>query len=370
MEKSEFDRVQGLPSENVQGGASGLAEPGRLGLEGAAIDRVPQQRMAAMAQMNPDLVGTSGFQVAAQQGRDTTLPVHVLDPVVGDRLPPLAVADHGDLFAIVARAREVCANRAGPRLRYVPDQGEIGPLQGAAAAMVGELGGEALMGEVVLGDDEQAARVLVEAVDDAGPAHAADPGQAHPAMRDQPIDEGAVLVPRRRVHDEPCRLVDDDEILVLMDDGERQSLAERLGGKRRRNAEIDPAASPDLARGIAHHDPVAAHEALAHQALEPGTGEIVEHAGKDAVEPLGNGSLVKHEAARLVRAGDHGKHRGGHREDSRHFAPESACGVRDASLYEPPSARKLPSSSGLGRRPLTAKTGVRFPLGAPTGSMA
>ena len=196
-------------------------------------------------------------------------------------------------------------------------------------------------------------------------AHAADPRQTRPAMRDQPIDEGAVLVPRRRVHDEPRRLVDDDEILVLMDDGERQSLAERLGGKRRRDAEIDPTASPDLARGIAHHDPVAAHEALAHQALEPGTGEIVEDAGKDAVEPLGNGSLVEHEAARLVRAGDHGKHRGGHREDSRHFAPESACGVRDASLYEPQSARKLPSSSGLGRRPLTAKTGVRFPLGAP-----
>jgi hypothetical protein len=30
----------------------------------------------------------------------------------------------------------------------------------------------------------------------------------------------------------------------------------------------------------------------------------------------------------------------------------------------------LPSSSGLGRRPLTAKTGVRFPLGAPTKSTA
>jgi hypothetical protein len=28
--------------------------------------------------------------------------------------------------------------------------------------------------------------------------------------------------------------------------------------------------------------------------------------------------------------------------------------------------RSLPSSSGLGRRPLTAKTGVRFPLGAPS----
>ena len=33
----------------------------------------------------------------------------------------------------------------------------------------------------------------------------------------------------------------------------------------------------------------------------------------------------------------------------------------------PPAAAAPPSSSGLGRRPLTPETGVRFPLGAPAG---
>ena len=60
------------------------------------------------------------------------------------------------------------------RVGHAPDEREIGALERAGAAMVGELRREALMGPVVLGDDEQAGRVLVEAVDDAGPLHAAD----------------------------------------------------------------------------------------------------------------------------------------------------------------------------------------------------
>ena len=59
-----------------------------------------------------------------------------------------------------------------------PDQGKVGALQGAGAAVVGELRGEALMGEVVLGDDEEPGRVLVEPMHDARPLHAADAGEA------------------------------------------------------------------------------------------------------------------------------------------------------------------------------------------------
>src|ERR1700733_6575944 len=47
---------------------------------------------------------------------------------------------------------------------------------------------------------------------------------------------------------------------------------------------------------------------------------------------------------------------------------------RDDSIALPPRLRRQfgprPSSSGPGRRPFTAKTGVRFPLGAPTKSRA
>ena len=103
--------------------------------------------------------------------------------------------------------------------------------------MVGELFGEAPMRPVVLGDDEKPGRVLVEPVHDAGPLDPADPGQALAAMGDERVDERPRLVPRRRMHHEPCRLVDDDEVVVLVDDGERDRLALRLRGSGRRQVE-------------------------------------------------------------------------------------------------------------------------------------
>ena len=55
-----------------------------------------------------------------------------------------------------------------------PDDGEIGPLQPAIAAVGGELLGQDLMGLIVLGDHQKARGVLVEAMNDAGAPHTAD----------------------------------------------------------------------------------------------------------------------------------------------------------------------------------------------------
>lgn len=118
--------------------------------------------------------------------------------------------------------------------RHAPDEGEIGPLEPAVGAVGGELLGQALMGGVVLGDDEQARCLLVEAVDDARSLDATDARQAVAAVGDQRIDERAVGVAGGGVHDEARRLVDDDEVVVLVGDRERDRLALRLGRLRRR----------------------------------------------------------------------------------------------------------------------------------------
>ena len=65
------------------------------------------------------------------------------------------------------------------------------------------------------------------------------PGQALAAMGDERVDQGAALVPGRRMDDEPGRLVDDDQVLVLVDDGERDRLAQRLRPAPRRHVEHD-----------------------------------------------------------------------------------------------------------------------------------
>ena len=66
------------------------------------------------------------------------------------------------------------------------------------------------------------------------------PGRASPpmpisdfaAMGDQRIDQRAVGIARRRMHHQPRRLVDDDEVLVLVDHVERNILALRAAPAR------------------------------------------------------------------------------------------------------------------------------------------
>ena len=56
-----------------------------------------------------------------------------------------------------------------------------------------------------------------------------------------------------RMDDEAGRLVDDDEVVVLVDDGERDRLAPRLGRRRGRDFEHDLGARLHPRRGLADH---------------------------------------------------------------------------------------------------------------------
>ena len=63
------------------------------------------------------------------------------------------------------------------------------------------------------------------------------PGRATPpmpesgaAMGDQRIDQGAVGIAGRRMHHQAGRLVDHDQVVVFIDDLERNILALRQGG--------------------------------------------------------------------------------------------------------------------------------------------
>ncbi len=152
--------------------------------------------------------------------------------------------------------------------------------------MVGELGGEAVVGDVVLGDDDEAARVLVEPVDDPRPPHAADAGQAGTAMGDEGVDEGPAGMARCRVDDEAGGFVDDDEIVVLIGDDEIHGFRfrHRIGG--RRHVEDEPRPGGDLGGRIAQHAAVAADMAFADEVLQPRTRQVGEEPDEGAVETL------------------------------------------------------------------------------------
>ncbi len=98
-------------------------------------------------------------------------------------------------------------------------------------AMGGELVAQRLMRRVVLGDDEEAGRSLVEPMHDAGALDAADAGKAVAAMGDERVDQRAARVSGARMHDEVRRLVDDDDVAIFVNHVEIDGLR---GGLRRR----------------------------------------------------------------------------------------------------------------------------------------
>ncbi len=78
------------------------------------------------------------------------------------------------------------------------------------------------------GDDEQSRGVLVETVDDARSV-----GVAARGLAGQGLGERSLLVAPAGVHDEPRRLVDDQQLLVLVDDRDVGHL-DRLRNRHRR----------------------------------------------------------------------------------------------------------------------------------------
>ena len=130
-------------------------------------------------------------------------------------------------------------------VRHAPDERHVAAPHRPGAAMIGELRGQRLMSAVVLGHHHQPGGVLVQPVHDAGPPDAADPGKARAAMRDQRVDQCAGLVAGGRMHHEALRLVDDDDVVVLIDDVERDILALGFGGDRLRHVDwiVSPAAT-------------------------------------------------------------------------------------------------------------------------------
>ena len=123
---------------------------------------------------------------------------------------------------------------------------------------------------VRLGDDEKSRRILVEPVHDAGPLDPADARQARPAMADQRVDQRAGRMARRRMDDEPGRLVDHDQMLVLINHGKLDVLADEGQFLRRRRLEGDPCARREPRRRIARNAFVDPHLAGLDQRLEPG----------------------------------------------------------------------------------------------------
>ena len=156
--------------------------------------------------------------------------------------------------------------------------------------MIGKGRGKRPVRPVGLGHDHDAARVLVQPVDDSRPADAADARQAVAAMVDQGVDQRAGPIAGRRVDDQAGRLVDHDQLVVLEEDVQCDRLTHRCGGFGWRQLDGDRFASGQPAAGLGHRPAADPDRSAAYQRLNAASRKaFAEGAGQPLVEAAAAG---------------------------------------------------------------------------------
>ena len=191
----------------------------------------------------------------------------------------------GDLLAGRAVAGEGRVNGAERPIWNAPGEGEVFANERKRFSVVNEEPRQPLMRGIRLRYHQKARRVLVQPVHDSRAAHAADPRKFIAAMADQPIDERSRLMPARGVNNKPSGLIDDDEVVILEDDGEAKVLGLWRRIERRRQPQQSRLASAQQEAWIGHCGAVDRRMPLLDQALDPGARNVFSKKGtsKEAV---------------------------------------------------------------------------------------
>ena len=298
--------MERLPLERFRSG--GCAFEGgafAIGFQPAvfAIGLIAEDRRADVSHVDADLVCAAGFEAALDksggglrarvvetpEGFETTIVGDcdlagclstfaiggVVRPVVGAEV---LVFHDRHLLTVIGRAADVRLDATDQWTRRAARDGQVGAFDVVGGEHVGEGG----VGRFALGGDHDAGRILVEAVDDAGPSDAADAGESLAAMKEQGVDQRAALGAAGRVDDEAGRLVDDDEVFVLEDDIERDVF--RFGQRADGDGQVDglDGAGDDFGAGVGRRLAVGGDAAFLDQYPQAGPG----HAGSRVSQPF------------------------------------------------------------------------------------
>ena len=105
-------------------------------------------------------------------------------------------------------------------------------------------------------------------------------------MGEQGIHQGAVVVAGRRVNNQSCRLVEDDQVRVFKEDRKMN----RLGHRRRidRRGQVEDIGGPraNRFRRLGHRSGFSAQPPLIDQRFDPGPGQRSDRIGQESVYPL------------------------------------------------------------------------------------
>src|SRR5262245_50837918 len=223
MAHDQARRVQRLPRQQEP--------PQRLGVEALlevgeeeglveAVDLVADDREALVVEVAADLVAPAGEEAAADQRERGEAPLD------GDAGPRRRAVRH-DAAPVVDLARGMVADRRVDHEVVVGDDavddGEVFLHRLAPAHLPAHFGRD----RVALRDEQDAARLEVEAVAELGDDRRRAARRRSAELLLQPRDHRVLEQPPARMDRDPRRLVDRDEMLVLVEDRQPRQRTER-----------------------------------------------------------------------------------------------------------------------------------------------
>ena len=230
--------------------------------------------------MHADLVGAPGFRPAFEEGK-LSIGVEDAPRRLGGARPWPAADRHAlavDGVPLDGAVDRTCRGAGKPA-----NHGEIGFLCGA----VGKLARERGQRLFCFRHEDATAGVLVETVDDPR-AQRVPPCGDRTAVVENGVDQSALPMADRRMDHKSRRLVQTQQVIVLVEDIEgdifRRDMGRDCGGGRQ--AGLDFVAGPDRIGG-AGHGAVDLHQARGQRFLPAGSAEVRPLPGEPAVEAVG-----------------------------------------------------------------------------------
>jgi hypothetical protein len=289
-------------SEGEVGGVEEVAVELEVGCEvgdevRGAVEGVAYDGVAEGLGVDADLVGAAGFDADFDEGEGTVGATDAFEDVeVGD-----GGASVGAASRHAGAAEEIAGDGEGDGgvvFFYVAVQeGEIG----FRDLPLGEHLAELAMGAVVFGDEDEAAGLLVEAMDDAGAEIAAYVGEFG-EVEEKRVDQGASVAfvvrdTRAGVDHHAGGFVDDGEVLVFVKDFEGDVFGNGVEGGGLRGAfDLDGFAAVEFLfrlGGVAVDADLVGFD----EELNPGAGDVGEGLGEVLIETEIGGGGVCDEAA-------------------------------------------------------------------------
>lgn len=191
---------------------------------------IADQGVSDVAHVDPDLMRPPGFKTTLHFGRSRSEPVQHRNPC-----HCMASAFEPDCLPLAVRFvprklrryfHDAATFETDPPYTLQPRIAHIGDTMtecsvGSFSRMRCKLFGKAMMRCIRLGDDQNTGRVFVDPVYDTRTFFTSDTGQCAAEMMQKRIDQGAGGRSGGRVHNHSRRLVHNDQIVILEENGQR-----------------------------------------------------------------------------------------------------------------------------------------------------